>query len=75
MENVNSDGEDQDLALAQSIDEHLSPEHVDRLKLVAVVDSARTFSNNDVSIYSNLNVILLSASSWTKNTAVSPTWQ
>jgi len=35
------------MALADSQDEHLSAEHVDRLKLVAVVDSARTFSNND----------------------------
>jgi hypothetical protein len=69
--NINSDNEDQDLALAQSIDEHLSAEHVDRLKLVAVVDSARTFSNNDVSIENNVNLIPFSASSWTKNTAES----
>ena len=73
--NINSDNEDQDLALAQSIDEHLSAEHVDRLKLVAVVDSARTFSNNDVSIENNVNVIPFSVSSWTKNTAESLTSQ
>ena len=52
------------MALAESQDEHLSAEHVDRLKLVAVVDSARTFSNNDVSTTTTFtNLTLYSASS------------
>lgn len=74
MENVNSDQDDEELALAAQPDNggHLCAEHVDRLKLVAVVDSARTFSSNDVSNpnYVNFN----SVSSSTKNMVKSPTW-
>jgi hypothetical protein len=73
MENVNSDQEDEELALATQPDNgHLCAEHVDRLKLVAVVDSARTFSSNDVSKDNYVN--LFSVSSLTKSMVKSPTW-
>jgi len=35
-------------------DDDTSPEKVDKYKLVAVVDSAKTFSANDVSVFLNL---------------------
>lgn len=49
MANMNNDCTDLDELKSAENEDNLNPEVVDKLKLIAVVDSARTFSNNDVS--------------------------